>query len=69
MLTQKDPETNFWRVVRYDTRPVTPQEKLCSQIEIESAAVEYGNTKYHIYLYGLEHYYISTNHQPFTATC
>ena len=48
MLTQKDPETDFWRVVRYDSRPVTPQEKHYSQIEIESAAVEYGNTKYYI---------------------
>ena len=51
-------------VVRYDSRPVTPQEKHYSQIEIESAAVEYGNTKYHIYLYGLEHYHISTDHRP-----
>ena len=51
MLTQKDPETDL--VVRYDSRPVTLQEKHYSQIEIESAAVEYGNTKYHIYLYGL----------------
>ena len=73
MLTQKDPETDFWRVVRYGSRPVTQQEKHYSQIEIESAAVEYGNTKYHIYLYGntkyhiylygLEHHYISTDHK------
>ena len=25
-LTQKDPGTDFWRVVRYDSRPVIPQE-------------------------------------------
>ena len=40
------------------------KEQHYSQIEIKSAEVEYGNTKYHIYLYGLEHYYISTDHKP-----
>jgi len=53
ILTQLDPQSGQYKVIRYDSRPTTPQEQRYSQIEIESAAVELGTTRNHIYLYGL----------------
>ena len=64
ILTQLDPETNQYKIVRYDSRPTTPQEQRYSQIEIESAAVEFATTKNHIYLYGLLNFTIATDHKP-----
>ena len=64
ILTQLDPETNQYKTVRYDSRPTTPQEQRYSQIEIESAAVEFATTKNHIYLYGLPEFIIATDHKP-----
>ena len=64
MLAQENPNTKKWEVVRYDSRPVQPAEKNYSQIEIESAAIEWANTKYRIYLLGLPQYMIGTDHKP-----
>ena len=67
MLAQENPNTKDWEVVRYDSRPVEPAEKNYSQIEIESAAIEWANTKYRIYLLGLPHYLIATDHKPLVS--
>ena len=64
MLAQENPRTKQWEVVRYDSRPVELAEKNYSQIEIESAAVEWANTKYRMYLLGLPSYLIATDHKP-----
>ena len=64
ILAQENPSTKIWEVVRYDSRPVLPAEKNYSQIEIESAAIEWANTKYRIYLLGLPQYQIVTDHKP-----
>ena len=64
ILTQRDPKTNQYRVVRYDSRPTTPQEQRYSQIEIESAALEFGILRNHIYLYGLQTFTVVTDHRP-----
>ena len=64
MLAQENPDTRLWEVIRYDSRPVTPVERHYSQLEIESASIEWANRKNRIYLYGLSHYEISTDHKP-----
>ena len=64
VLTQQDPATGQYKVVRYDSRSTTPQEQRYSQIEIESAAVEFAITKNHIYLYGLPEFTVITDHKP-----
>ena len=64
MLTQLNPKTNEWEVIRYDSRPVTNTERHYSQLEIESAAIEWANRKNRIHLCGLPQYVISTDHKP-----
>jgi len=64
ILTQYDPTVGGYRVIRYDSRPTTLHEQRYLQIEIESAAVEFGVTRNHIYLYGLPTFTISTDHKP-----
>ena len=64
MLAQKNPKSKNWEVVRYDSRPVTAPERNYSQIEIESAAIEWANKKYRIYLLGMPTYDVVTDHQP-----
>ena len=64
ILAQKNPESKQWEVVRYDSRPVTGPERNYSQIEIESASVEWANKKYRMYLLGLPSYQIGTDHEP-----
>ena len=51
-------------MIRYDSRALTLTEKRYSQPEIESLAVLFGNTKNHMYLYGLPQYTISMDHEP-----
>ena len=63
-LTQQDPRTFHYEVIRYDSRVLTPTEKRYSQPEIESLVVLFGNTKNHMYLYGLPQYTVSTDHEP-----
>ena len=64
MLRQLDPETHQYRVIRNDSHSTTPSESHYAQIEIESAAVEFSTRRNHIYLYGLRHYIVSTDHKP-----
>ena len=64
ILTQEDPVTKQYQVVRYDSRPTTAPEQRYSQIEIESAAIEFGMLRNHIYLYGLPKFTIATDHKP-----
>ena len=64
MLTQLEPETGQHNVVRYDSRSTTPPESRYSQIELESAAVEFAIKRNHIYLYGLPGFTVITDHKP-----
>ena len=64
ILTQLDPETQQHQVVCYDSRSTMLQEQRYSLIEIESAAIEFGVTKNHIYLYGLPEFAIIMDHKP-----
>ena len=68
ILTQLDPETQLHRIVLYDSRSAMPQEQRYSHIEIESAAIESGVIKNHIYLYGLPEFTIITDHKPLVPT-
>lgn len=45
-------------------KPTMPQEQRYSQIEIESARVEFGVTQNHIHLYSLPKFSIWTDHKP-----
>ena len=45
ILTQRDPKTKQYQVVRYDSRSTPLQEQRYSQMEIESAAIEFGVKK------------------------
>ena len=47
-----------------DSRSTTSPETRYAQIEIESAAVHFAVRRNHIYLYGLPHYTVSTDHKP-----
>ena len=64
MLTQFDPTAKQYRVIRYDSRSTTSPETRYAQIEIESAAVHFAVRRNHIYLYGLPHYTVNTDHKP-----
>ena len=62
LLAQFNPTAKQYHVIRYDSRSTTSPETRYAQIEIESAAVHFSVRKNHIYLYGLPHYTISTDH-------
>ena len=64
MLTQLDPKTGQYKVVRYDSRSTTQPESSYAQIELESAAVEFAIRRNHIYLYGLPEFSVITDHKP-----
>ncbi|CAB4003123.1 Transposon Ty3-I Gag-Pol poly [Paramuricea clavata] len=64
MLTQLDPKTGQYKVVRYDSRSTTQPESRYAQIELESAAVEFAIRRNHIYLYGLPEFSVITDHKP-----
>ena len=49
ILTQLGPGMQQHQVVRYDSRSITTQAQRYTQIEIESAVIEFGVTKNHIY--------------------
>ena len=54
-----------YRVFRYNSHRTTSQVQRYSQIEIESATVEFGVTQNDIYLYSLPRFTISIDHKPF----
>jgi hypothetical protein len=64
MLTQLDPKTGQYKIVRYDSRSTTQPESRYAQIELESAAVEFAIRRNHIYLYGLPEFSVITDHKP-----
>ena len=64
ILTQLDPTNKQYRVIRYDSRSTTPTEAKYSQIELESAAIEFAIKRNHLYLYGLSNFTVLTDHKP-----
>ena len=64
ILTQLELKTQQYQVAYYDSRSKVPQEQRYSQIKTESAAINSGVTKNHIYLYGLPEFTIITDHKP-----
>ena len=64
ILAQKDPETGQYRVVRYDSRATTAPEKNYAPIEVESLAILFALEKNHLYLHGMKHFTVSTDHKP-----
>jgi hypothetical protein len=64
ILTQKDPQTEQYRVVRYDSRATTPPEKNYAPIEVESLAILFALEKNYLYLHGMKHFLVSTDHKP-----
>lgn len=64
ILTQLDQKTQQHQVVRYDSRSKMQQKQRYSYIKIESAVIEFGVTKFHIYLYGLSEFTIITDDKP-----
>ena len=64
ILSQRDPPTGHYRVVRYDSRATTAPEKNYAPIEVESLAILFALEKNHLYLHGLRHFTVSTDHQP-----
>eukprot|EP00795_Rhopilema_esculentum_P016076 gene16076-7425_t len=64
ILTQLEPQTQQYKVIRYDSRPTTDTESRYSQIEIESAALAFAMQRNHIYLHGLQNFIASTDHKP-----
>ena len=53
------------QVESYDSRSTMPQDQRYSQIEIESAAIKFGVTNKHIYLYGSPEFTTIMNHKLF----
>ncbi|XP_065067008.1 uncharacterized protein K02A2.6-like [Rhopilema esculentum] len=64
ILTQLEPQTQQYKVIRYDSRATTDTESRYSQIEIESAALAFAMQRNHIYLHGLQNFIASTDHKP-----
>ena len=64
ILTQMEPQTQQYKVIRYDSRATTDAEICYSQIEIENAAVAFAMQRNHIYLHGLQQFIVSTDHKP-----
>ena len=64
ILTQRDPPTGHFRVIRYDSRATTKPEKNYAPIEVESLAILFGLEKNHLYLHGLKHFTVCTDHKP-----
>ena len=64
ILAQYQEKQGRYQVVRYDSRPLTDPETRYSQIEVESLAVKFAIEKNYIYLYGLPHFEVITDHKP-----
>ena len=58
---QKD---QTWRAVTHHSRTFSKPEKNYSQIEAESLGVLFGITRNRLYLYGLPHFEVETDHKP-----
>lgn len=65
ILTQLDPEMQQHQAVYYESRSTKLQEQRYSQIEIESAAIEFGVSNSHIYLCGILEFTIIRDQRPF----
>ena len=65
ILTQLDPEMQQHQAVYYENRSTKLQEQRYSQIEIESAAIEFGVSNSHIYLCGILEFTIIRDQRPF----
>jgi hypothetical protein len=64
ILTQKDPGTARFRVIRYDSRATTAPEKNYAPIEVESLSILFALTKKHLYLHGMKEFTVCTDHKP-----
>ena len=64
ILAQYNSELQTYQPVRYDSRALRDAERRYSQIEVESLAVYVGIVKNHMYLYGLKHFELITDHMP-----
>ena len=64
MLVQFHADQNCWRAVNVNSRTLKDAELNYSQIEAESLAVVIGVIQNHMYLYGLKHFEVYTDHKP-----
>jgi hypothetical protein len=67
ILAQLDKHTGKYKPIRYDSRAMTDPETRYSQIDAESLSIYTGIMKCHVYLYGLQHFEVVTDHQPLLA--
>ena len=65
ILAQKYTAPGQHRVnIQYDSRATTAPEKNYAPIEVESLAILFALQKNHLYLHGLKHFMVSTDHKP-----
>ena len=62
ILNQKQPNGDI-RPVAYASRTLTPTERRYSQTEREGLAVLFGIQRFHIYLYGMSHFTVYSDHK------
>jgi len=64
MLIQYHTDQNRWKAVSVSSRTLTTAEHNYSQIEVESLASVYAVKHNRMYLYGLKHFELWTDHKP-----
>lgn len=64
MLIQLEPQTQKYKVIRYDSRATTGTDSRYSQMEIEIAVAAFALQRNHIYIRGLHHFIVSTDYKP-----
>ena len=62
MLKQK--HGSDWKLVAAGSRYLQDVETRYAMVELEALAIHYGITKCHLYLSGLSHFDVITDHQP-----
>lgn len=64
LLQRQHSEGSDWRVVQAGSRFLTDTESRYAVIELECLAVAWAIKKYHLFLAGLDHFMVITDHSP-----
>ena len=64
ILLQKDPGTDRWHLIECGSRFVTPTESRYAMVELELLAITWAVQKLRLYLLGLSHFTLVTDHRP-----
>lgn len=68
-LLQQEDQDGIWRTVQVGSRMLKEAEARYAVIELELLGIQFGVEKCRIFLLGLDHFFVITDHNPLVAIC